>query len=105
MESIKDTDLEDFSGCNEHRSHKLKLKLEIYCSVPDQVHRLVFMHDTIVSPFFMEELEDTQAHGRTVNAHFITINCYIQLQCHVQYFCTIDYKFFLLTPTELLRFS
>lgn len=30
------------------------------CSVPDQVHRLVFMHDSIVGPLFMEELTDTK---------------------------------------------
>lgn len=34
-------------------------------SVPDQVHRLVFMHYSIVCPFFMQELKETQAHDKS----------------------------------------
>ena len=34
-------------------------------SIPDQVHRLVFMHDSIVCPFFMEELTDIRDKDKT----------------------------------------
>lgn len=43
-------------------------------SVPYQVHRLVFMHDSIVRPLFVQELMDIED---KINYKLITVYTYI----------------------------
>lgn len=51
------------------------------CTVPDQVHRLVFMHDSIISPFFMQQLTDNRVKCNKIRTQIeITKVCVMIIQ-------------------------